>query len=203
MRRPTEQLRVRFILQIHIVFFFRLYLFQNIYQPFIFSPVPHRHPVIMTVQPLKKKGYQHVVEALGDSFLNKDGSIDRKKLAALIFQNKEAVETMNAIIHPMAWEEIRYAINHSDKEIIVVEAALYDDEHNAMFDEIWYVYTSVENRIKRLMASRGYSEEKCRGIMANQASEDDYRSFATRVLDNNGGIEDIRKQIASFLGKED
>lgn len=41
-----------------------------------------------------KKGYQHVVEALGDSFLNKDGSIDRKKLAALIFQNKEAVETM-------------------------------------------------------------------------------------------------------------
>ena len=48
--------------------------------------------------------------------------------------------------------EIRYAINHSDKEIIVVEAALYDDEHNAMFDEIWYVYTSVENRIKRLMA---------------------------------------------------
>ena len=61
----------------------------------------------------------------------------------------------------------------------------------------------VENRIKRLMASRGYSEEKCRGIMANQASEDDYRSFATRVLDNNGGIEDIRKQIASFLGKED
>lgn len=150
-----------------------------------------------------KKGYQHVVEALGDSFLNKDGSIDRKKLAALIFQNKEAVETMNAIIHPMAWEEIRYAINHSDKEIIVVEAALYDDEHNAMFDEIWYVYTSVENRIKRLMASRGYSEEKCWGIMANQASEDDYRSFATRVLDNNGGIEDIRKQIASFLGKED
>ena len=60
-----------------------------------------------------------------------------------------------------------------------------------------------KNRIKRLMASRGYSEEKCRGIMANQASEDDYRSFATRVLDNNGGIEDIRKQIASFLGKED
>ena len=57
-----------------------------------------------------KKGYQHVVEALGDSFLNKDGSIDRKKLAALIFQNKEAVETMNAIIHPMAWEEIRSTI---------------------------------------------------------------------------------------------
>lgn len=149
-----------------------------------------------------KKGYQHVIGALGDSFLNKDGSIDRKKLAALIFQNKDAVEKMNEIIHPMAWEEIFYEVNHSDKEIIVVEAALYDDEHNGMFDEIWYVYTSVQNRIRRLMESRGYSEEKCRGIMANQASEDDYRSFATRVLDNNGSIEDIKRQIASFLGKE-
>ena len=149
-----------------------------------------------------KKGYQHVIGALGDSFLNKDGSIDRKKLAALIFQNKDAVEKMNEIIHPMAWDEIFYEVNHSDKEIIVVEAALYDDEHNGMFDEIWYVYTSVQNRIRRLMESRGYSEEKCRGIMANQASEDDYRSFATRVLDNNGSIEDIKRQIASFLGKE-
>ena len=149
-----------------------------------------------------KKGYQHVIGALGDSFLNKDGSIDRKKLAALIFQNKDAVEKMNEIIHPMAWDEIFYEVNHSDKEIIVVEAALYDDEHNGMFDENWYVYTSVQNRIRRLMESRGYSEEKCRGIMANQASEDDYRSFATRVLDNNGSIEDIKRQIASFLGKE-
>ena len=102
-----------------------------------------------------KKGYQHVIGALGDSFLNKDGSIDRKKLAALIFQNKDAVEKMNEIIHPMAWDEIFYEVNHSDKEIIVVEAALYDDEHNGMFDEIWYVYTSVQNRIRRLMESRG------------------------------------------------
>ena len=107
-----------------------------------------------------KKGYQKVVEALGTSFLNADGSINRKKLAEVIFNDKEAIETMNSIIHPMVWKEIQYEINHSDKEIIVVEAALFDEEHNAMFDEIWYIYTSGENRIRRLMASRGYTEEK-------------------------------------------
>ena len=150
-----------------------------------------------------KKGYGRVVAAFGTSLLSADGSIDRQRMAELIFSDKDSIEKMNSIIHPMVWSEIEYAIAHSDKNLVAVEAALFDEEHNAMFDEIWYVYTSVENRIKRLMASRGYSEEKCRGIMANQASEDDYRSFATRVLDNNGGIEDIRKQIASFLGKED
>ena len=102
-----------------------------------------------------KKGYKRVVEALGTAFLNADGSIDRKKLAEVIFQDKEAVQTMNSIIHPMVWKEIQYEIDHSDKQIVVVEAALFDEEHNAMFDEIWYVYTEQENRIGRLMASRG------------------------------------------------
>ena len=149
-----------------------------------------------------KKGYNHVVEALGTAFLNADGSIDRKKLAELIFKDKESIETMNSIIHPMAWKEIRYAIDHSDKELVVVEAALFDEEHNSMFDEIWYVYTSRENRIARLMASRGYSREKCLKIMANQVSEEEYRRQAGHVIDNNGTVEEIRTQIEQIL-KED
>jgi len=149
-----------------------------------------------------KKGYKRVVEALGDSFLNADGSIDRAKLAKLIFRNKEAVETMNAIIHPMAWKEIEYAIAHSDKNLIVVEAALFDEEHNAMFDEIWYVYTDKETRIKRLMEGRGYTREKCLGIMANQASEEEYRRLAAHVVDNNGTVEEIRAQLEQILRED-
>ena len=146
-----------------------------------------------------KKGYNHVVEALGTSFLNADGSIDRKRLAELIFKDKESIEKKNGIIHPMAWREIGYAISHSDKELVVVEAALFDEEHNAMFDQIWYVYTAEENRIRRLMENRGYSEEKCRGIMANQASEEEYRKLADQVIDNNGTVEEIRAQIERIL----
>ena len=149
-----------------------------------------------------KKGYKRVVEALGTAFLNADGSIDRKKLAEVIFQDKEAVQTMNSIIHPMVWKEIQYEIDHSDKQIVVVEAALFDEEHNAMFDEIWYVYTEQENRIGRLMASRGYTREKCLEIMSTQASEEEYRRIADRVLDNNKGVEEISTQIAAFLKEE-
>lgn len=149
-----------------------------------------------------KKGYNHVVAALGTSFLNADGSIDRKKLAELIFKDKESIEVMNSIIHPMAWREIQYAIDHSDKELVAVEAALFDEEHNSMFDEIWYVYTDRENRIRRLMESRGYSREKCLSVMANQVSEEEYRRQADRVLDNNGTVDGIRTQIEQIL-KED
>ena len=76
--------------------------------------------------------------------------------------------------------------------------------HNAMFDEIWYVYTSVENRIKRLMASRGYSEEKMPGASWQIRHPRTITGVLRRVCwTTTAGIEDIRKQIASFLGKED
>lgn len=144
-------------------------------------------------------GYNRVIEALGTSFLEEDKTINRKKLAELIFNEKEALSQMNAIIHPMVWNRIQFEIEHSENELVVVEAALFDEEHNQMFDEIWYVYTSRENRIRRLMASRGYSEEKCLDIMRSQASEEEYRSLAAHVLDNNGSTEEIRTQIALFL----
>ena len=149
-----------------------------------------------------KKGYLRVVGALGTSFLNADGSIDKKSLAELIFKDKEAIKKMNEIIHPMAWQEIRYGIDHSDKELVVVEAALLDEEHNAMFDEVWYVYTSEENRIKRLMKSRNYSKEKCYGIMKNQASEEEFRRLADQVINNNGTLDEVRDQLREIL-KED
>ena len=135
-----------------------------------------------------KKGYGRVVAAFGTSLLSADGSIDRQRMAELIFSDKDSIEKMNSIIHPMVWSEIEYAIAHSDKNLVAVEAALFDEEHNAMFDEIWYIFTS-----------RGYSREKCLEIMANQVSEDEYRAQADRVIDNNETVEEIRTQIKSYI----
>lgn len=149
-----------------------------------------------------KKGYNRVVAAFGTSFLNAGGSIDRQKMAELIFGDRESIEKMNSIIHPMTWKEIQYAIAHSDKELVVVEAALFDEEHNTMFDEIWYVFTEQETRIQRLMLGRGYTREKCLEIIGNQVSEEEYRAQADHVIDNNGTVEKIRFQIEGILKEE-
>lgn len=149
-----------------------------------------------------KKGYNRVVAAFGASYLNADGRFDRQKMAEMLFKDRQAIETMNSIIHPMAWREIEYAIAHSDRNLVAVEAALFDDEHNAMFDEIWYVCASRENRIKRLMDSRGYTKEKCLEIMSNQASEEEYKAMADYVIDNDKTVEEIRVQIENRLEEE-
>lgn len=146
--------------------------------------------------------YRRIVEALGTDFLSGDGRIARKALAKRLFGDGEALGTVNAIVHPAVWKAIEDGIRCSRKELVIVEAALFDEEHNRLFDEVWYIFTSEENRVSRLMASRGYSREKCLDIMKNQKSEAEFRAMADRVIDNNKTVADVRRQIETILKEE-
>ena len=147
-------------------------------------------------------GLKRVVDALGDSFIREDGTVDRKALADIIFNDENALKTMNGIIHPMVWEWIRAEALSCEETFVIVEAAIFDTAPEGLFDEIWYVYTTEENRIERLMASRGYTREKCISIIKKQDSEEVYRNRAHRTIDNNGSAEDTEKQLKEILGHE-
>ena len=148
------------------------------------------------------EGLKRVIEALGTSFIRDDGSVDRKALAELIFHDNDALKTMNSIIHPMVWETIEAEATQCEEMLVIVEAAVFDTAPKGLFDEMWYVYTTKENRIERLMESRGYTREKCESIIAQQDSEDEYRSRCGRVIDNNGSEEDTKMQLKEILGHE-
>lgn len=147
-------------------------------------------------------GLKAVTAALGDSFLREDGSVDRKALAEIIFHDEKALKTMNSIIHPMVWDWIKQEAVSCIEWLVIVEAAVFDTAPAGLFDGIWYVFTSEENRIERLMASRGYTREKCVSIMKQQDSEADYRKRCDFVIDNNGSEEDTEKQLKEILGDE-
>lgn len=148
-----------------------------------------------------KIGHRQVVAAMGTTFLRPDGSIDRQKMAEEVFSNRDAIGMMNAIIHPLVWDRIRFMMDHSDRELTVVEAAIYDAPHRPWFDEVWYVYADISTRLHRLMESRGYSDEKCHEIMSNQRSDADFRRVADHVIDNSATLDDVRRQLEEILGK--
>ena len=82
---------------------------------------------------------------------------------------------------------------------MIIEAAVFETAPKGLFDEVWYIYASRENRILRLMENRGYSREKCEAIIAGQASEEQYRRLADRIIDNNNGREEIKKQLEEIF----
>lgn len=81
---------------------------------------------------------------------------------------------MNSIIHPLVWKTMAEAAEAAEEQLVIIEAAVFDTAPKDLFDELWYVYTTKENRIIRLMANRGYSREKC-----EISSEDRHRKRST------------------------
>ena len=148
------------------------------------------------------RGLGQVVQALGRSSLAPDGSVDKKALAQRIFHDKEALRTMNAIIHPLVWETLGKRAEASGRSLAVIEAAVFDTAPDGLFDEIWYVYADPECRIRRLMESRGYSREKCERIIESQSSEEEYRARCSRVIDNSGSALETEKQLKEILCHE-
>ena len=109
---------------------------------------------------------------------------------------------MDAIIHPLVWREVRRRLKEAAGEgvsLAVVEAALPSEKVHDIYDEMWYVYTSRENRIRRLMEGRGYTREKCESIMASQLSDGDFRRLCDVEIDNNGDLEDAERQVRERL----
>ena len=69
-------------------------------------------------------------------------------------------------------------------------------------DEIWYIHVPERDRIRRLMAGRGYSEDKCRSILAAQPPEYVYVNMAAHVIDNRDSIEETEAQIRAVMEPE-
>ena len=139
---------------------------------------------------------------------NSDGSFNREKLAKVIFSDKIKRDIMNSIVHPAVKEYVirqqEYEKERGELSLLVLEAALLIEEHyDKICDELWYIYTSKENRRDRLKASRGYSDEKIDNIFKSQLSEEEYRKYCAVVIDNNGSVEAAFEQIDKALVNEE
>ncbi len=137
--------------------------------------------------------YRRIVELFGTTVLNADGTISRPKLGAIVYADPQKMARLNAIMHPSIRRWIKSEVEAEQKRgcvpFVTVEAALLlEDHYDEICDEIWYVHTDDAVRIKRLQESRGYSEEMCRRIMANQKNECDFRAACQLVIDNSSDI---------------
>ena len=129
-----------------------------------------------------------------------DNKIDSKKLAEIVFNDKEQLEKLNSITHPGAVKEIVSRIKSSKNRIIVVESAILLGSGVEQYcDELWFVFCNRDTRIKRLMQTRGYSKEKCISVIESQPADEEYNKVADEFIDNSYSEENTREQIELIL----
>ena len=153
--------------------------------------------------------YKKLQEAFGGCDIwRDDGSIDRPKLAQVLFSDGEKRRRLNGIVHPAVkdyiLDEVERERQKGDHDYVILEAALLiEDHYDVLCDEMWYVYASPQTRKKRLMADRGYSEQKVEQIFASQLSDEPYRKYCQVVIDNDRDGQYVLQQIKQLYRSEE
>lgn len=146
--------------------------------------------------------YAQIVAQFGKSVVREDGTLDRSRLAEMIFHDPQALKRMNEIVHPAVKAcLIDYIDRRRDRDgIILLESAImYETGCDALCDEVWYVSVPEEVRIRRLMEDRGYTREKSCAIMAGQQPDSFFRQRADRVIDNAGEKQHLDRVLEAMI----
>lgn len=146
-----------------------------------------------------------VVERFGKTVLTDDGSgkIDRKKLGALVFNDRSAKRDLEAIIHPLVILESRRCVAaHTGEPLVAILAPLlFEAKVQGEYDEIWAVIASEEVLRKRLSKRDDLSEDAITQRLAAQFSQQEKARLSSVVIDNSGTREETKRQVQVNLEK--
>lgn len=143
--------------------------------------------------------YEPAVREFGAAILDAGGAIDRRKLAARVFRDPQALAKLNSLVHPavMRREEqlIAEFAAREPKGIAVVEAAiLIETGSYKRFDRLILVTCTEEQQVARAMHRDGVAEAEVRARLSRQMPLAEKRKFADFVIDTSGEKEETLRR---------
>lgn len=145
------------------------------------------------------KTWQDIVTVFGNQVVAQDGSIDRKKLGAIVFGNPEQLKRLNRIVHPRMFEMMKERIEQYKRQgikVVVLDAAiLFEANWTPLVDEVWVVIASEPVVIARTVTRTGLPEEQIRSRLRSQMSNEERIKRAEHVLQNDGTLDELRVKI--------
>lgn len=150
---------------------------------------------------LLNKGIKEEIVATFGKGVLKNGRVNRKKLAKIVFNNKGNLKKLCSIVHPPILKRIRNIITNSKKKIIVIDGPLLIESglHREM-DKIIVVSINKKDQIGRCI-KLGYSkEEALKRIKAQMPLRQKLR-YADFIIDNNGSKLEAKRQVAQIWRK--
>lgn len=144
-------------------------------------------------------GLRSIVEEFGDEVIARDGSLDRKKLAEIVFNDEEKRLRLNAIVHPLVINEQDRILSEIEatgrSAIVIVEAALMIESGGfRRFDRLIVVWCRPEIQIQRLMSRDGLTSDEAEKRIAAQMPQSEKMRYADFLIDTSEGFESTRKQ---------
>lgn len=144
-------------------------------------------------------GLREVSEAFGGEIIKSDGSLDREKLGAIVFNEESQRLRLNSILHPYIIAEQDRQLNKFEVEdpqgIAIVDAALMIESGGyKRFDKLIVVHCRHDLQIERLMARDSISLEEARRRIAAQMPQEEKMRYADFLIDTSDGFESAKSR---------
>ena len=139
-----------------------------------------------------------IAARISPQVIRADGTIDRQGLADIVFNDRDKLDTLNAIVHSHVREDIARRAAVCPTVMFVETAILYESGLDRMVDEVWDVYADAGTRIRRVMARNNITREQVEArIAAQNHIPDTPHPHIIRII--NDGVVPLLPQIERLV----
>jgi dephospho-CoA kinase len=145
------------------------------------------------------KAWKEIVEYFGEGILNDDMTINRQKLADIVFSDKEKVEKLNQLVHPEVFKEderITSDIKSLDPDALIIKdiPLLFEVARPIFMDKVVVVSASEQTQLRRL-EEKGMSRDDAQSRIKSQLPLEEKIKSADFVINNDGPPEETKRQV--------
>ena len=144
--------------------------------------------------------YAWVEETFGSEYVN-FSKVNREKLGALVFSDKEKKKILEDFLHPKIRLEIEKQSIKQDsfKFPYLIDIPLFFENRAYNIEESVVVYTPQEIQLERYIKRNGYSKEESLKRIDSQMPIDEKKSYATWVIDNSKNLKHLQQEVEDFV----
>ncbi len=146
---------------------------------------------------------QEVFVKFGEGIRNTDGSLDRKALGRIVFNNENKLIELNNLTHPKIKDKILEKINNAKnnlKKIIVIDAALLiEGGYTEIIDKLLIITCDKDMQIKRIVDRDNCTKEDAISRINSQKSQEEKVIYADYIIDNSSTLEELNIKAKKFI----
>lgn len=151
-------------------------------------------------------GLERIMQTFGSEVLQADGTLDRKRLSAIVFADPTCRKLLEDILHPeikrLAEERISMAAAAGQEFVFYMAPLLIEAGAVSRVDEVWVVTVRPDIQLARLIGRDNLSVEEAKRIIASQMPLADKEKWGRVVIDNSGTLEELRSRLDEIWSRE-
>lgn len=139
------------------------------------------------------------------AIIDKDGELNRKKLASIVFNNKRKLKRLEKIMYPYILSRMDELLSQREEEgcraVFLDAPTLYQSGADSLCQQVVAVLAPIEDRLRRIMKRDHLTEEEAKARMANQPGDDFFLGKADHIIYNTGRMTTLRLDVLELQNK--